>query len=215
METKQIRPNFSEHIGQEKFGATDVLANMDSVFEDLLAAARAGGEWAWSRLYDKYSPRLLAYARGRGAVEPEDLVGEVFLQIVRDIASFEGAESEFRRWIFTITRHRIIDDHRRRQRRPFDPSVPADMSEFGATGDAEAEAVELLTEREVLDLLARLTPDQRDVLILRIHADLTIDQIAKVMGRKPGAIKALQRRGLGRLKEILESAVTISSAWTL
>lgn len=188
---------------------------MDSVFEDLLAAARAGGEWAWSRLYDEYSPRLLAYARGRGAVEPEDLVGEVFLQIVRDIARFEGAESEFRRWIFTITRNRIIDDYRRRQRRPFDPSEPADMSAFGATGDAEVEAVELLTESEVLDLLARLTPDQRDVLILRIHADLTIDQIAEVMGKRPGAIKALQRRGLGRLKEILESTVTISSEGTL
>lgn len=188
---------------------------MESAFDGILAAARAGGEWAWAYLYDEYSPRLLAYARSRGAVEPEDLVGEVFLQVVRDLTGFEGGEPQFRGWIFTIARNRVIDDHRRRRRRPYDSTAPDAISLIGETGDVEAEALASLGDAEVRELLTRLTPDQRDVLFLRIIADLPVEQVADVMGKRPGAVKALQRRGLSRLEEILDSSVTISKRGTL
>jgi len=137
------------------------------------------------------------------------------LQVVRDISTFRGGESEFRRWIFTVTRNRMIDDHRRRLRRPYDPVDPAAMGQLAAMGDVESEAVELLTRIELLQLLEHLSPDQRDVLTLRLVGDFTVDQIAQVMGRQPGAIKALQHRAVTRLQELVESTVTLSGRSTL
>ena len=71
-------------------------------FHSVLIAARAGGEWAWTRIYDDLAPVITGYLRARGAGEPEDLLGEVFLQAVRNLSSFDGDEGNFRSWIFTI-----------------------------------------------------------------------------------------------------------------
>jgi hypothetical protein len=61
---------------------------------------------------------------------------------------------------------------------------------------------------ELLQLLEHLSTDQRDVLTLRLVGDFTVDQIAEVMGRQPGAIKALQHRAVTRLQELVESTVS-------
>ncbi|MGH2695177.1 MAG: RNA polymerase sigma factor [Actinomycetota bacterium] len=78
-------------------------------FATTLAAARLGAEWAWGALYDDLAPAVTGYLRARGAPEPDDLTGEVFLQIVRDLRGFSGNEREFRSWVFTITHHRLLD----------------------------------------------------------------------------------------------------------
>ncbi|HZD22419.1 MAG TPA: sigma-70 family RNA polymerase sigma factor [Acidimicrobiia bacterium] len=182
------------------------------VFDEILDAARVGAHWAWTRLYDEYSPLLFAYARSRGAPDAEDLVGEVFLQVVRDLGSFQGGESDFRRWIFTVTRNRMIDSLRHRRRRPFDATDPAELASHGPTGNAEDEALEGIVTEELQELLLSLTPDQREVLLLRVFGDLSIDQIAIVVGKRPGAVKALQHRALATLRKILQSGVTISDS---
>jgi RNA polymerase sigma factor (sigma-70 family) len=87
-------------------------------FPQILAAARGGAEWAWARIYGDLAPPVLGYLRTRGAADAEDLMGEVFLQVVRDLNTFEGGERDFRAWVFTITHHRLLDDVRRRARRP-------------------------------------------------------------------------------------------------
>jgi DNA-directed RNA polymerase specialized sigma24 family protein len=90
-------------------------------FNSVLTAARAGADWAWERIYADLAPVVTGYLRGHGAAEPEDLAGETFLHVVRDLPRFEGDERAFRSWVFTIAHRRLIDDRRRRGRRPVTP----------------------------------------------------------------------------------------------
>jgi RNA polymerase sigma-70 factor (ECF subfamily) len=167
-------------------------------------AARAGADWAWTLIYDELSPSVLGYLRARGAAEPEDLTGEVFLQAVRDLPRFEGSGKDLRAWIFTIAHHRFLDERRRSKRRPSDPVPVEAMVERATTADTEAEAIANLSRAEVAALLDRLVPAQREVLLLRIVGGLTIEEIATAVHKRPGAVKALQRRGLAALRRELE-----------
>jgi len=172
-------------------------------FRATVEAAQAGAEWAWSRLYRDLAGPVLGYLKSRGAVEAEDLLGEVFVQVARNIGSFRGDARSFRSWVFTIAYHRLIDERRYRSRRPVEPN---DIDRGGGPGgDVEQEALQNLGTESTVKLLGRLTPGQQTVLLLRLLGDLTIDEIAHTMGKRPGAVKALQRRGLERLREIIET----------
>lgn len=172
----------------------------DSDFPTLLVAARAGAEWAWAAIYREYSPAVLRYLRGRGALEPEDLLGEVFVQLVRNIAGFDGGEREFRAWVFMIARNRLIDERRAAGRSPVDLTPDDVLGAVVGPHHAEDEAMHRLADQRVLAVLNRLTPDQRDVLFLRFFGRLTVEEVARVIGKRPGAVKSLQSRGLARIR---------------
>ena len=89
-------------------------------FTSLLESARQGSEAAWQELYDGLAPVVLGYLRANSAPDPEDVLSEVFLQVARDIATFDGEEKGFRSWVFTIAHHRLIDARRHSARRPVD-----------------------------------------------------------------------------------------------
>lgn len=178
-------------------GADDTL---EGSFEPTLAGARSGEEWAWTRIYQDLAPIVLGYLRGRGTTEPEDLLGEVFIGVVRDLPRFHGDERDFRAWVLTIAHRRLIDSWRRQRSRPATIASATDLSQLGPVADAESEAMERLGTEAAHALLAGLTSDQREVLLLRIVADLTIEEIARVTGRRRGAVKALQRRALDALR---------------
>ena len=170
-------------------------------FESLLTAARAGADWAWERLYRELAPAVTGYCRAQGAAEPDDVAGEVFVQVVRDLGRFTGGEQDFRAWVFTIAHRRTIDDLRRRGRRPVTPAEPLVIAETaGAGGDVHDDAAEALDRERVRAAIDALPDEQRAVLLLRILGDLTIEQIARAVGKRPGAVKALQRRALRRLE---------------
>ena len=169
-------------------------------FDSVLDAARAGADWAWDRLYRELAPAVRGYVRAHGAAEPDDVVGEVFLALVREVPRFDGDEHGFRALTFTIAHRRLVDDLRRRGRRPVTPAAPETLAETaGAGGDVGEEAMAGLDEERVRRAIEELPPDQRDVLLLRILGDLTIEEIARAVGKRPGAVKALQRRALERV----------------
>jgi RNA polymerase sigma factor (sigma-70 family) len=170
-------------------------------FAGVLEAAQAGAEWAWSRLYADLSGPVLGYLRMRGAVEPEDLLGEVLVQVARNAGTFQGDYSAFRSWVFTVAHHRLVDERRYRARRPVEPGDVPEAAR--GLGDTEAEALVGLATQEVVALLDTLTPEQRDVLLLRIVGDMSVEDVARIVGRRPGAVKALQRRGLESLRRSL------------
>lgn len=181
-----------------------------AAFDDVLAAARMGGSWAWQAIYEDLAPVVAAYLRARGAPDPDDLMGEVFLQVVRDLGTFEGGEREFRSWVFTVTHHRYLDWVRYSSRRPAEPADHTVLSEMGPVGHVEEEALRSLRLATVRELLGRLTPEQQDVLMLRLFGEMTLEEVAQVLGKRVGAVKQLQRRGLLALqKEISEEGVTI------
>lgn len=179
-------------------------------FEALLSAARAGEEHAWLAVYRELAPKVLGYLRARSCPEPEDVLGEVFLQVVRDLERFTGDESDFRSWVFTIAHHRLLDDARYRSRRPV---TLADGGELPHSpdllGNAEDEALDLVASGEIKRALRTLGEDRQTVLLLRLFGGLRVPQIAALMGKSVGAVKALQRRGLADLKEALDDTGTL------
>jgi RNA polymerase sigma factor (sigma-70 family) len=179
-------------------------------FPGVLAAARGGEEWAWRAIYEEFAPQVRGYLRGRGEAEADDLLGEIFLQVVRDLQRFEGSEADLRAWILTIAHHRLIDERRRRARRPAESTAQPTSGHEEAAGDVEQEALEAMAEERVRKILAGLSSDQRSVLLLRVVGDLTVEQVADVLGKTPGAVKQLQRRGLAVLKrQISRLSVTL------
>lgn len=173
-------------------------------FAKTLAAAREGDAEAWAALYRDLAPRLLGYLRARGAAEPEDVLGEVFVQAVRDLGGFTGGEREFRAWLFSIASNRLIDEGRHRSRRPSDPAPAETITALAGVGDAEVDALARLEGSEAIGRLRLLSTDQRTVLLLRVIGGMTVPEVARAIGKRPGAVKQLQRRGLERLRRELD-----------
>lgn len=182
---------------------------MGGDFETILVAARAGAEWAWRDLYRELAPVVLRYLRARGAPEPEDLTADVFVQVVRKLEQFSGGEQDFRGWVITIAHHRLIDGARSRARRPVDPVADDVLAAVGGSGDPEHEALTRIASRDVRKAIAALSPDQQDVVMLRLVAGLSINEVAAAIGKKPGAVKALQVRALAALRRNLPEGVSL------
>jgi len=168
-------------------------------FPEVLAAARAGGEWAWAELYGETSPIVLSYLRARGVSEPDDVLGEVFLGAVAGIDAFEGDEKAFRTWLLTLAHRRMVDHFRAHERRPVEPASHEVLVAAGIRGDVEAEALNRAEAARAVEAIRSLAPAQQEVLLLRLVADLTVEQVAEVLGKRVTAVKALQRRGLAAL----------------
>jgi RNA polymerase sigma-70 factor (ECF subfamily) len=169
-------------------------------FPEILQAARLGAEWAWRALHRELAPAIVAYLRSHGSPEPEDLAGEVFLHLYRDLGRFDGGESQFRAFAFTIAHHRLVDDRRGRRRRPEEAAGGEVIEANAPDGDAEADAIDSLRSHEIRRLVAELSPDQRSVLLLGIMGGLNAEQVAAVLGKSAWAVRALQRRGLQSLR---------------
>ena len=174
-------------------------------FDDVLAAAQAGAAWAFEVLYRDLSPAVTGYLRLHGAAEPDDLASETFIGVFTGLAGFSGDEVALRAWVFTIAHRRLVDDWRRRSRRPQLSDDATDLTAV-AGGDAEDDALARVGTETVHRLCGSLPADQRSVLLLRILADLTVEQVAEVLGRSVGSVKALQRRGLRTLRAHLDVA---------
>jgi RNA polymerase sigma factor (sigma-70 family) len=172
-------------------------------FDEVLAAARRDERWALERIFRALAPVVTGYLRIQGSVEPEDLASEVFVGVLRNLGSFEGDEPAFRSWVFTIAHRRLLDERRRLRRRPA-PAPLADLPEAAAPDDVEDAVARSFNTARVQALCERLVPDQRDVLLMRLLGQLTVEEVATALGKTPGAVKALQRRGflaIGRLVE--------------
>ena len=174
-------------------------------FEPLLEAARDGSEPAWAAIYARFAPQVLGYLRASRAPEPDDTLSEVFLQVARDLPGFEGDEGAFRAWTFTIAHHRLIDARRAAARRPVDPVAEPPEPDTTPLDDAADEALARIGRDEVLRVLEALTADQRAVLLLRVLGELTVEEVATTLSKRPGAVKALQRRGLAAVRRELAS----------
>jgi RNA polymerase sigma-70 factor (ECF subfamily) len=176
-------------------------------FPAVLRAAQAGDSVAIGRLYRDCSPRVLGYLRTQGIADHEDVAAEVFVSMVRNLASFSGDEDAFRGWLFTIAQRRMVDERRRRGRRPEEPIDLDELVEtLGPGPTVEAEALQRLRTSGLLEMIGELTPDQRAVLYLRAVADLSVPDIARALGKPETAVKALLRRAAATLTRRMAEA---------
>lgn len=179
------------------------MTSIGQDFPQVLAAAQEGAEWAWARLYASVSEQLASYARAKGAPEPDDVVGEVFHDLARNIKKFSGSESKFRSWVFGIAYNRLVDQWRRQGRRQRRPWQRADLAQ-----SAESAVVGAAMDGPAFAALASLTEQQRAVMILRTVADLSLEEVAEVIDSNVNAVKALQHRAVAQLRKNLDHPVT-------
>ena len=174
------------------------------MMDEWIERARAGDREALGALWRAHQHLLLRYFRGRGSTQPEDLASQVWIDVAASLHRFSGDSDAFRRWLFTIARRRQIDATRRAARRPedLDPGAGAELAD--ASSAREFEDVGALDR--ALALVRRLPPDMAEAVLLRVVADMAVDEVAQVMGRREGHVRVLVHRGLRKLAE--ELAVT-------
>ncbi|HEY0948591.1 sigma-70 family RNA polymerase sigma factor [Nocardioides sp.] len=176
-------------------------------FQDLLHDARLGEGTAFAELWSRHAARVAAFVRGRGGIDVEEITSDVFVAAFESIGRFEGDEAGFVALLLTIARRRVVDEQRRRSRR-----VPvASWAAEDDTRTVRSVEEDVLARAAATDLarhLDRLTPEQREVVTLRLLADLSLEQTAQVMGKRVGTVKSLQRRALDSLRRSLAGEQT-------
>lgn len=169
-------------------------------FQQCIADARDGHPSAWTELYDRLAPMVYAYLRSQSLEDPDDVAGETFLQVVRDLHRFEGTERQFRSWVLAIAHHRMLDARRSRARRPSQSMPTEQLPQDAATDETTAPVLETAQWETIETVLAQLTIDQREVVVLRVVNDLTLEETAQVLDRTVGSVKALQHRAYNALR---------------
>jgi RNA polymerase sigma-70 factor (ECF subfamily) len=184
-------------------------------FKGILTAAQDGGEWAVAILYRWLHPALVGYLRNRSGDDAEDLASETWIAVARGLPNFSGDETAFRSWVFTIAHRRLIDHHRVTARRPKTRTLhPAEGEgrdaplDPPATDDPAGEVLDAVAGDEAVRRIVALLPrDQAEIVLLRVLAGLSVDDVAAITGRRPGTVRVLQHRALRRLAERLEPPV--------
>ena len=180
---------------------------------DVVSAAGNGEHWALTELFRAYQPALLRYFRAQEPPAADDLASEVWIAVAGTLPQFRGDEAGFRAWLFTIARRRLID-HRRRWVRQRTDLVASDrldtVDEWGLGGDPAVEVVDRLGAQNAVDMLvAQLSADQAEAVLLRVVGGLSVAETARIMQRPPGAVRVLCHRALRRMAALNgEGAVT-------
>lgn len=179
-------------------------------FDSVLGAARANVEWAWHDLYAQFAPTVLQFLRAQRADLPEDLLGEVFLDVVRSLHTFTGGPAEFRSWLFRIAQNRFLDERRARARRPDLPAAEIPDSAVRRAPGADETVHIREDEARLYRMLAALPDDQRAAVFMRVALEMQPAEIASVMQRRVGAVKMLLHRGLATLQQRLAGDLDIN-----
>lgn len=176
--------------------------DLDAALED----ARGGGAWGATALYRSLNPPLLRYLHSQTSTVADDLAADTWVAAVRNLRTFQGSGQDFRIWLFTVARRRLVDHRRRQSRREI---VALDPDRLVASDDPADAVLDELSAREAVEkITAALPGDQAEVVVLRVLAGLRVDEVAQVMGRSPGSVRVLQHRALRRLEKNFQKVVT-------
>jgi RNA polymerase sigma-70 factor (ECF subfamily) len=185
------------------------MSEVDGELAQAIRRAQAGEAQGFEAVFRVLGAPVAGYLRARRVSDADGLANEVFLRAFRTIHTFRGDEERFRSWIFTIAHHAAVDDVRHRRRRVSE--APLDWAPEVSGGDVETEVLANLAHERIQQLLSSLSPDQRDVLLLRVVADRSVSETAAIVGKSHEAVKALQHRGLAALQRALSSDSSDSS----
>ncbi|MGH9039542.1 MAG: RNA polymerase sigma factor [Acidimicrobiia bacterium] len=173
-------------------------------FNDVMAAAQAGAEWAVAILYRSLQPRLLRFLRAQApAHDAEDIAAQSWLEIAKALPRFTGDEDGFQALVFTVARRRLANYRRSQRRRPVDLGDDRVLETAGGESPEDKVLDRLSGEEAARRITAVLPPEQAEIVLLRVVAGLSVDQVATLVGRRPGTVRVLQHRALKRLAERL------------
>lgn len=164
-----------------------------------VARAQDGDEAAFAMAYRLVQPGLLGYVRGLVGDDAEDVTSDAWLEIARDLGRFKGDGAGFRGWTATIARHRALDHLRRQRARPRPSALEQDVWDLPGRQSTPEMALEAISTEHALALVAGLPRDQAEAVLLRVVVGLDGPAAARVLGKRPGAVRTAAYRGLKRL----------------
>jgi RNA polymerase sigma-70 factor (ECF subfamily) len=173
---------------------------LDAAVERMLA----GDETAFRQIYREVQPPLLRYLTVLvGPGDAEDVASDAWAQAFRDLHTFSGDADGFRGWVTTIGRNRAIDHLRRSKRRPASDESVDDLIDLHDPADVEGDILGKVQSEEALRLIASLPPDQAEAIMLRTVLGFDAPTAARILGKRPGAVRAASHRGLKQLAKKL------------
>lgn len=178
-------------------------------FPAILAAARRGDEGAFSALWRDGNPALLRYLTVIAPRSAEDIAAETWVCVIRGLERFRGGEDDWRAWLFTTARRRMLDEGRRRSRRPEWPDAEVSGMSAPMAADTADQVLENFATRAAIAAVASLPPTQAEAIMLRVVAGLDTEAVARLLGRSPAAVRVAVHRGLRRLAAMAETGVTL------
>jgi len=169
----------------------------------LIQRAREGDPAAFAEIYDLYQPAIYRYVfyRVGDVATAEDLTAEVFVRLVEKSDRLVYRGRPLLAWLYTIARNLVTDHYRRAGRVTM---LPLDEHLVAGTTSLEESSEYTLTQQRLAAAIARLTEDQRQVILLKFFEGLDNETVAQMVGKSIGAVKALQHRGLAALRRVLE-----------
>ncbi|MHB9859575.1 RNA polymerase sigma factor [Streptomyces sp. YIM S03343] len=164
-----------------------------------VARAQEGDETAFAVAYRLVQPGLLGYLRGIVGDDAEDVASDAWLEIARDLGRFRGDGAGFRGWTATIARHRALDHLRRQKVRPRSAGLEPELLDLPGPHSTHEQALESMSTAHALGLVRELPRDQAEAVLLRVVVGLDGPSAARVLGKRPGAVRTAAYRGLKRL----------------
>ena len=171
----------------------------DGELSAAVTRAQEGDEAAFAVAYRLVQPGLLGYLRGLVGDDAEDVASDAWLEIARDLGRFKGDGAGFRGWTATIARHRALDHLRRLKVRPRSAAQEQVMLDLPGPHNTYDQALESLSTEYALQLVRGLPRDQAEAVLLRVVVGLDGPAAARVLGKRPGAVRTAAYRGLKRL----------------
>ncbi len=170
--------------------------------QSLVRRAQQHDREAFARLYEEYFDKIYRYIAIRigDKAEAEDLTQQVFMKALKSISSFKWRNVPFGAWLFRIAHNQVVDHLRKKARRP---SVPLDGVQLISGSNPQETAERGYDSEQLIVATRQLTPAQQQVISLRFAGELPIAQVAKVMGRSQGAVKALQHSAIAALRKVM------------
>ncbi len=171
--------------------------------QSLIARAQARDAEAFGRLYETYFDKIFRYVAIKigSRTEAEDLTQQVFMNALESINSYKVREVPFSAWLYRIAHNQIVDCLRKRSRRPtleLDETMP-----LPADDDQVADTELKLETKELIEATKKLTKSQQEVIALRFGAEMPIAEVARLLGKTEGAVKAMQHSAVAALRRIM------------
>ena len=170
--------------------------------ESLVRRAQQRDQEAFAQLYEEHFDRIYRYVALKigDKTEAEDMTQQVFLNALQSISSFKWKGTPFSAWLFRIAHNQVVDYLRKKAKHA---AAPLDETRASSDSNPQLMAERTLDIEQLLQATKKLTKAQQEVISLRFAGELSIAEVAKVMGKSEGAVKALQHSAIVALRKIL------------
>jgi RNA polymerase sigma-70 factor (ECF subfamily) len=175
--------------------------------QSLVKRAQQCDQEAFAQLYERHFDKIYRYIASKigNRTDAEDMTQQVFVKSLQSISSYRWRDIPFSAWLFRIAHNQVVDYLRKKTRQPV-----ASLDNMLAVADSNPQqsTEDKLAVEQLSSATRHLTPAQQEVIALRFSGELPIAQVAQIMGKTPGAIKALQHSAIAALRKRLPGADT-------